>query len=453
MHMSAVPSFGLLSASPRTARTVLLAGALWLALAPAARADDRRFGDSTWVAPVPVAEDPGDPTSAGPRIDSPDHERTWESVLRAPFRIGFLPVRLIARGLEWGAGFAGERFEPSGQKARVHKPGISAYPVFDTGPGLGGGLTRSGFGGESSQIGLSGVWTWTDRRNARLWHVVGAQEGPVRFTVLGDYNFRPERRFYGLGNSTRVQDRTIFLQETGTAQALLRFGPTFDRQLRLNGGYSSISSRRGYNDGPAAADKFSPSQVPFLLRESRLVFFGGGFDVAVRDDRADPSLGLHGRADVLRYQDVDDSGVRYWQSFVEGRAYVPVFSKRRVIAVRSLYRFVHPDDSSPPIPFYRLPVSKDAARFLSYKSERFRDRHLVTLQAEYRWIVWKRMFALASAQLGEVASTAKRMRIADVHESYGGGLRYALNERAVARLEILHGAEGTGFNLELGGDF
>src|SRR5262245_8825015 len=59
---------------------------------------DPRFGDSAWVAPgVPTH---GDSTVAGPRVAPRDHERRWETALRAPFRVAFLPLRLLARGLE-----------------------------------------------------------------------------------------------------------------------------------------------------------------------------------------------------------------------------------------------------------------------------------------------------------------------------------------------------------------
>jgi hypothetical protein len=57
-----------------------------------------RFGDSTWVAPQLPGD--GSLTDESPRVASPDRERTWETILRAPFRLLFFPVRILARGSE-----------------------------------------------------------------------------------------------------------------------------------------------------------------------------------------------------------------------------------------------------------------------------------------------------------------------------------------------------------------
>ena len=43
------------------------------------------------------------------RVAEPDHVRTWETVLRAPFRVVFYPVRLVARGTEQVVAF-GSRY-------------------------------------------------------------------------------------------------------------------------------------------------------------------------------------------------------------------------------------------------------------------------------------------------------------------------------------------------------
>ena len=45
------------------------------------------------------------------------------------------------------------------------------------------------------------------------------------------------------------------------------------------------------------------------------------------------------------------------------------------------------------------------------------------------------------------------LRISDVRESYGGGLRYGLSEDATARAEIATGAEGTVFYVDVSTDY
>src|SRR4030095_11776644 len=101
--------------------------------------------------------------------------------------------------------------------------------------------------------------------------------------------------------------------------------------------------------------------------------------------------------------------------------YLPVFADSRVLALRLVHEAVKPDAESGPMPFYRLPTpsASDETRFASYKSRRFRDNPLALVHLEYRQIVWKRLWAIALAQVGEVAPTAGAFTMSDVHESYG----------------------------------
>ena len=55
------------------------------------------------------------------------------------------------------------------------------------------------------------------------------------------------------------------------------------------------------------------------------------------DDRRDPSRGVHALADVRRAvgRSADDPGYEQWR--LDGRAYLPVFAKRRVLALRGVF--------------------------------------------------------------------------------------------------------------------
>ncbi|MEO6461746.1 MAG: hypothetical protein ABIP29_01590, partial [Candidatus Eisenbacteria bacterium] len=66
------------------------------------------FGESAWVAPLPPGALDGEPTDPGPRVADKDVEPVGESILRTPFRVAFLPLRLLGRGLEAVAGVVGQ---------------------------------------------------------------------------------------------------------------------------------------------------------------------------------------------------------------------------------------------------------------------------------------------------------------------------------------------------------
>ena len=422
--------------------------------ASAAASAQPRFGDSTWVAPYPVADSVSVPLDAGPRVAEPDHEPTAEKILRFPFRLVFFPVRLLARGVEGAidlvdVGEAGDFGFPIG-------PGL-LRPTVNYGSTAGFSLpllySIPARGPRRWDLEVAGAWSTRDHRAFAARWQREPFDSPWRYGLEGSYIYRPNLEFYGVGNFSRLEDRSIYLDESGRALAAVRLGQTLRQQLRLQSGVSIAGSRRGYNGSPAAADRFTEQEVPFLEDATELAFVTLGGDFARVDNEREPSVGVHLSATGTRYFPLGEDEIKYWEFRTAGRLYVPVFAPRRVIAIQAEHLHVHPDAGSEPVPFYRLPASVDLLRFAAYPNGRFVDRHLVLARAEYRWWIGPYTMAIGFAEIGEVASRYERLRIADVHESYGGGLRFASNPYTSVRLEIATGAEGTEFNVRFGGVF
>lgn len=439
-----------------TTRCLAVAASLLLAAPVASAQGGPAFGDSGWVAPLPAGALDDDPTDPGPRVAGEDHEPVGESVLRAPFRIAAFPLRLVALAFEEMAGVVGPRIaprttygDPPGNTLTI---GPTASYSGSAGPGLGVAAVKWFDRDQGARLGMSGTWSLRDNRRARADLRYGAPEAAWGAGLRAGYSFRPNRKFYGIGNFSPKDDRSIFLNETGDAELSLRLGP-WDRQVRLLGGYASTSARRGYNDSPGLLDRLPLAEVPGMLDETQVFTYGLGGDLAALDDGRDPSLGVHGRAEMRQVRSAGGGDLDYRRLHLEARAYVPVFSDRRVIALRAVHQSVDPADGSAPIPFFHLPESGDATRFAGYAAHRFADAHLALGHVEYRWIIWDRLWALAQAEVGEVAPSAGALRLRDVHESYGGGLRYAFSERAVVRMSIAQGSEGLVAYLTLKEDF
>jgi hypothetical protein len=424
--------------TPRVALAVLGCSLLFHAGASGA---DPRFGDSSWVAPN--VADIGDPSADGPRVALPDHERRWETALRLPFRVAFFPMRLVARGTEVAVGFYGDHFMNPGPKRAAG--GLKVAPQIEAGgpTEIGGGpsITWAGFPSGDSKLVLSGSWSTTDRRRARLSERIGARR-PVGFRLLAGYDSRPNLRFYGIGNETSAADRSIFLLESTSGEASLLLGASPLRQLRLVGGYSALSPRRGYRGQPLLEDVFPPGTLPYDHQATQEFLYGATGDFASLDDERDPSVGVHGRGEFRRAAGVRDADPDFNQWLLEGRAYAPVFAKRRVIALRGVYAGVDPVGGTTTMPFDRLVQSDGDLRFAGYPSHRFQDRQLLLGRIEYRWEVWGRVRALALYELGEVAPQASAFTARAARWSYGGGLRYGLTNEAAIRLEVAESVEG-----------
>lgn len=420
---------------------VCLTGPSEVSEASEARAD-ARFGDSTWIAPAGLIA--AETTPDGRTVAPPGHERGWETALRTPFRVAFFPLRLVAKGVEAGAGYIGPRYlEPKAD--RPPKPGLSLSPhVTQGGPsdlGLGPAITWVGFPTSDSKLLLAGTLSASDRRYALLREVIGERRA-VGFRLEAVYSYKPDRPFYGIGNNMPVTNRSYFLLESSNVEAALLLGAKPLRQFRVIGGYSSMSPRRGYNAEPLLEDVFSGTSVSYQHRTTRELWYGVAADLAAVDNDRDPSRGIHGRADLRRATGVGSGDPDYTQWRLEGRGYVPVFASRRVIAVRVVYAGIEPSGGATALPHYRLAQSEEAYAFAGYAAGRFRDRQLMLGRVEYRWAVLHGLSAIALYELGEVAPRAASFRLRDAHTSYGGGLRLGMSDGSAARFEVAKGTEG-----------
>jgi len=90
-----------------------------------------------------------------------------------------------------------------------------------------------------------------------------------------------------------------------------------------------------------------------------------------------------------------------------------------------------------------------------YYQGRSRDRDILVFQSEYRARVWWRFGIAAFAGVGDVASKADRFNLEDFKFSYGGGLRFLLNEKEKIniRFDVGFGREMSGFYFTIGEAF
>ncbi len=440
---------GVFPASSKAALALMLFLFAFAALCrPGDACAEPRFGDSTWVAPSEgIAGDPSDP---GPRVAPKDHERTWETVLRTPFRVAFLPVRLLARGIE-ATGPLAERFFPPGSMFAHHAP----KPRLKFSPDLiGATVSAPVFAGPGSKATLKATWSLSDTRKLKFRSYVGEGVSYVGAGLEALYERKPNRTFYGIGNSS-PSDETFFLRRTELASVYAFVGRNRLRRVRATLGISDMDIGPGYNGAPGnarTADVFNPTTAPFLAQGTRLWWYGASADIAALDDSLAPSSGIHFRPDIKRYQSNDGTGVRYDQWRLEARGYVPVFARRRVLVGRVVYEGVDRRGASAPIPYYRLPESAEMDHFAAYPSGRFRDLRLAIGRVEYRWEIERPISAFLLGELGEVATTASQLSLRAAHPSLGGGLRAKLGQ-GVGRFEIAHGHEGFAFRIDLGAGF
>lgn len=129
--------------------------------------------------------------------------------------------------------------------------------------------------------------------------------------------------------------------------------------------------------------------------------------------------------------------LRHYRSFGEGTR------GRPVLALRAL--LMH---SAGSVPFDQMPTLGGANLLRGFFGGRFRDRSLGAVQAEIRVGHWRRFGAVAFLETGTVGPGVERLRAAELHASYGIGLRWQLS-----RAEQIHIRADLGFDDEGGSGF
>jgi outer membrane protein assembly factor BamA len=107
-------------------------------------------------------------------------------------------------------------------------------------------------------------------------------------------------------------------------------------------------------------------------------------------------------------------------------------------------------------PFWRLGLLGGQESMRGYYLGRYRDKNMVTLQAEYRWVpVFWRVGLAAFAGLGDVAATLGRFDIGRFKYTYGAGLRFVIDpkERLHLRLDFGFGKGTSGVYFTAGEAF
>jgi outer membrane protein assembly factor BamA len=318
---------------------------------------------------------------------------------------------------------------------------------------LGAAATWVGFPIDNAKLSLAGSWSTFDGRKVRFSQTI-RDHRPVGFRLGADYDYKPNRRYYGIGNNTSETDLSYFLLSTTNAEAAVLFGASPRRQVRLVGGYSSMSPGSGYHGSPLLQNVFPPSSVPYATQATQVLWYGFTSDFSMLDNGHEPTHGLDGRLDLRRAVGMRSSDPDYYQWRAELRAYLPVFAKHRVIALRSIYSGVRPvDGTSTIMPFYRLSESRGFSHFAGYSSERYRDQQLMLARVEYRWPLLHSIDVLGLYELGEVAPTTGSFTLRAAHVSFGGGLRAGISDEAAFRFELATSDEGLHAYFGVGSDF
>lgn len=334
------------------------------------------------------------------------------------------------------------------------------------GGGLGAGLSIDVFRTTKWRTTLSGMGTPRQYWSGTL--VNRYESDRVDLSIYGRVRDMTELNYFGPGRDSRDDDRVNFQMRDPSAGVRVCFVPNawFSLGGRVEALWPSIGRGRDRRL-PSIDDRYTEFDAPALTAQPRF----DRYDAFVEIDAASPPGRRHERATYRgTYSLVADRDLgRYSFRRLE------VEVRHQFAGVRSaerltLHGWLSTADTDPghDVPFFFQPTLGGRGQLRSvqdqllggdgtratlrgFPSFRFRDRHAILLQAEYRIPVWGPIDTTVFVDAGQVAARRADLGLRNLKSDYGFSINLMRKTVAAARLDVAFGSgEGTRYLLTLG---
>lgn len=375
--------------------------------------------------------------------------RTARRILTASLLLVGLPIEGVAQAARETDPLAVTR---SSRKLRVTGfPYVFSTPEAGFAIGAGGIVTFYTSPDDTvlrpSKVAPSGWYSLNNQYKISLIPQVYLDENRWQLSLPADYG-RFTDRYWGIGNLTgEFPDDTT----PGAPNERYRMS-SLNVKLDIQFPTGLLQSTRGglvleHNDTRILVVQTNP------LIDSTLTGYRGGQALGAgltmvwdtRNQTFFPNRGWLYQAKAVAYPLVFSADYQYVRLEGDLRQYLG--RPDQVLALQLYGNFIFG-----PAPFYALSALGGGSRMRGYFLGRYRDRHYVTAQAEYRRMLWWRLGVVAFAGVGDVfGSEESEFRIRNLKWSVGGGLRFVFNraERVNLRMDVGFGRQTSGVYFQL----
>jgi hypothetical protein len=314
---------------------------------------------------------------------------------------------------------------------------ITSGAGFAIGPGyrrldtLGGDWTTFGAGSLKQYWLLESRLTWAN-----------LARGKASATAYGRYSRFPREDFFGLGPDSLKANKSDFDLRQGTLGFRAGVHPT--RWFTLGGTTEYFRPRveaGGDNGVPNAEQIFHGAELPGAADHHAFLRVEGFADVHTAAPALNPRRGGRYRASIGRYVDLSERDERFTRVDVDLQQYASILNERRVFVLRALGSFSDVP-AGVQVPFYLMRTLGGGSTLRGVSEFRYRDRHLLLLQAEYRFEIITAIDGAVFYDTGMVAPTLDRFDVKDFDRDWGLGVRFGSNAGVFLRIDVAFGGEG-----------
>ncbi len=318
------------------------------------------------------------------------------------------------------------------------------FPYFDSvyqGGGLTGGAGYRKFYGDNSSWEVKGLYSVLnykliegstlsrDHWNGKL--TFGSRLGWRDATQVG---------YYGLGPRSNEQDRSTFRFQQTYMDGNVLYRPLRFFAIRASVGYEFWNTLAGQGSDPSIETMYTPQTAPGLGVDAGYVHSAVSTGI---DWRPSPGYARRGGLYQVTLHDYRNviGGVSDFQRLdAEVVQHLPLLRETWVLAGRARVQTTLNDNDL--IPYYMLPSLGGGSTLRAYTSDRFRDRHSLLMNAEFRWTPAIGLDMALFYDAGKVASHRSDLDFHEMKSDVGIGARFHGPLATPLRIDVAVGNEG-----------
>lgn len=248
----------------------------------------------------------------------------------------------------------------------------------------------------------------------------------------------PQVAYFGLGSTSTQDDRASYGFTQGWVSADARVRPAPWINFSVGSGFEDFSQEEGAGDYPSIEDAYTAETAPGLGSSPRYVHSVASAAVDWR-----PSAGYARRGGLyeIRYHNYRDGDAVYSFDRIDAEVvqHVPILRETWVVSLHGLLQTTLDGE----VPHFLMPSVGGGSSLRGFESWRYRDRHAVLMQAEWRWTPNRHGLDMALFyDAGMVANTRGGLTLNGLASDYGIGVRLHSLLATPLRIEMARSHEG-----------
>lgn len=261
-------------------------------------------------------------------------------------------------------------------------------------------------------------------------------------SVVGGWREATQVGFFGIGTpNTSSDDRVNYSFRQPYVRGRVEVRPT-RRYVVLDGGleYSQWDQRSGRGSPPSVEEVYTPDTLPGLGASPTYLHAQGG---AAFDWRPAASYARRGGAYGVTMNDFVDRDGEFGFRRVDYEAiqHVPILRDTWVLSLRGRVETTYGKEGEE-IPFFMLPALGGGSTLRGFSSWRFRDRHSLLLQAEWRVLANRFLDMAVFYDAGKVVARRSDLDLDGLKKDFGIGFRFHGPTMTALRIELAKSNEG-----------